>query len=101
MHQSVYTHDRRSQSVSGWGNNPRQSQACLCVGMCVCVCYVYVMCMCKGGDWAQSQKAGWVHCVTAHVHLPPSIPASLCMFYFFPAEDMDSGNMPARYILKI
>ena len=41
------------------------------------------MCMYKGGDWAGSQKAGWVHCVTAHVHSPPSIPASLCMFYFF------------------
>ena len=65
------------------------------VGVCGCVCMCMLLCMYRGGEWAPSQKAGWVHCVTAHVHSPPSIPASLCMFssFFFslfsPAEDTE------------
>ncbi len=76
MHHPAYTFDRRLH-LNKDRKLTQDSQKPVGVSA-----YVYVMCMYKGGDWAQSQKAGWVHCVTAHVHSPPSIPASLCMFIF-------------------
>lgn len=50
----------------------------------VCVCVVQGMYVCK--VWAGSQKVGWVHYVTAHVHSALSIPASLSMLHFSEME---------------
>lgn len=61
----------------------KQSKAYWC--LVVDIQYVYVIvCMCvEGGIGLEASMQGWVHCVTAHVHSPPSVCARLCMFSFF------------------
>lgn len=50
--------------------------------VCIRVCY----CVCIGDEIGLKARKQGGYTVTAHVHSPPSTPASLCMFHFFPAE---------------
>lgn len=102
MQEAVYTFDRCSQSVAGWGIKPRHSQACVCVYECVCVCY----CVCiREGIGPGARKQGgytvWLHMFAHH---PPFLQVSACFIFFFslpflfffllllPPEDRDSAG---------
>lgn len=48
----------------------------------LCVYTCYRVCIGEGTGLKAKRQGGYN--VTAHVHSPPSAPASLCMFNFFP-----------------